>query len=164
MNSEAPVPQPAPILLAFWNTFPATSPAQALRSWNGAHTGPFGGRHGLVNLLNAALKAKVPLTLVDIKTPSSLSALDTLGGGTNLLHTLIRESLLSLPDVLPVESAAAGSLIQPPDWALQHLVSEGRTDRRRLPAPCRTLSLQPPAPAGPACGCPITLSIDLHRI
>ena len=135
VNSQTPNPQPAPVLLAFWNTFPATSPAQALRSWNGSHTGPFGGRHGLLNLLNAAHHSQVPLTLMDIKTPSSLSALDTIGGA-NLLHTLLRENLVWLPDVLPVESAEAGSLIQPPEWALKRLVNEGRTSAAvfQLPA------------------------------
>jgi len=33
----------APLLLEFWDAFPAVTPAQALRRWDGAHTGPPGG-------------------------------------------------------------------------------------------------------------------------
>jgi hypothetical protein len=126
IRSDAPSPIPAPVLLAFWNTFPATSPAQALRSWNGAHTGPFGGRHGLANLLNAALADKIPLTLLDIKTPTSLSALNTVGNGLGLVKSMSTENLLSLPDVLPVEASQSGNLFQPTDWVLQKLVIEER--------------------------------------
>ena len=44
-DGQPPV-QRAPVLMAFWDTFPVTTPAQALRRWNGAHTGPNGDRHG----------------------------------------------------------------------------------------------------------------------
>lgn len=69
-----------PVILAFWNVFTATTPMQALRQWDGAHSGPLGDRHGLKHLLDAALKYEVPLVLLDIKTPASLAALNTVGG------------------------------------------------------------------------------------
>jgi hypothetical protein len=47
-------PAPASLLLAFWDTFRLLHPAQALRRWNGAHTGPLGQRHGLYQLLKAS--------------------------------------------------------------------------------------------------------------
>ena len=147
VRSDAPTPAPATLLLAFWNTFPADNPAQALRFWNGAHTGPFGGRHGLANLLNAAHADKVPLTLVDLKTPTSLSALDTIGRGSDLLHTLVNESLLSLPDVLPVASPQSGSLLKPPEWALQRLLSEGRTTAQAFQLPASPNLYSPLAPS-----------------
>ncbi len=51
----------APLLLAFWDTLPAATPAQALRRWDGAHTGPFGKRHGLFRLLQTSAEAGVPV-------------------------------------------------------------------------------------------------------
>ena len=75
---EGRPPARARTLLAFWNTLPAYSPAQALRRSDGAHTGPLGGRHGLGNLLKAARDYQAPVALLDLKTISSLSALDFL--------------------------------------------------------------------------------------
>src|SRR5574341_1165422 len=73
-------PEIAALLFIFWNTFPAYTPAQSLRRWDGAHTGPLGGRHGLYNLLRAARNYEIPLALLDLKSPASLSALDYVGG------------------------------------------------------------------------------------
>ena len=42
------------LLMAFSDVFDATTPAQTLRRWDGAHTGPYGERHGLHPLLDAA--------------------------------------------------------------------------------------------------------------
>ncbi len=91
-------PPPAFILLAFWNTYPAYTPAQALRRWDGAHTGPAGGRHGLSNLLRLARSHAVPLVLLDLKTPAWLSAMDY-GGDLDLVEDLASSGLLMLPDV-----------------------------------------------------------------
>jgi hypothetical protein len=74
--SDAPQPGRARLLLEFWNTLPADSPAQALRRWDGAHTGPLGQRHGLRPLLLAAEGSQIPLVLLDLTQPSALSALD----------------------------------------------------------------------------------------
>lgn len=72
-------PARAPLLLTFWDALPAATPAQALRRWDGAHTGPYGQRHGLAVLLQAAQQAGgLPLALLDLKTPESLSALNLL--------------------------------------------------------------------------------------
>ena len=73
-NSSAHVS--APLVLAFWNCLPAATPAQALRRWDGAHTGPLGQRHGLNVLLGLAREYRVPLTLLDLRLPESLNALD----------------------------------------------------------------------------------------
>jgi hypothetical protein len=101
------VTRPALLLLEFWDSLPAASPAQALRRWDGAHTGPSGQRHGLAVLLRAAQRWQVPLTLLDLKIPASLQALDLLGG-TPLVQDLERQGLLSLPQVAYGDSASAG--------------------------------------------------------
>ena len=55
VRSDGPPPREyAPLLMAFWDVFPATTPTQALRDWDGAHTGPLGSRHGLKYILAAA--------------------------------------------------------------------------------------------------------------
>jgi len=69
-HSNDTPPKPAQVLLAFWNSLPANTPAQALRRWDGAHTGPLGGRHGLYNLLRSAHSHKIPLALLDLNPPS----------------------------------------------------------------------------------------------
>lgn len=95
---EGQPPRRARTLLAFWNTLPAYSPAQALRRWDGAHTGPLGGRHGLGNLLKSARDYQAPVTLLDLKTISALSALDFLDQ-VQPLKEMADRGLLILPDV-----------------------------------------------------------------
>jgi hypothetical protein len=146
VRSDAASPPPAQILLAFWDTFPAASPAQALRRWNGAHSGPFGGRHGLVNLLSAARAANMPLTLVDLKTPASLSALDTLEGASARLRSMIAENQLALPDVLPVEASQSGSLLRPTDWVIQRLAAEARSSAQVFQLPAEPYLYSPVSP------------------
>lgn len=94
-----PPPAPAPLILAFWNTLPASTPAQALRRWDGAHTGPIGQRHGLSQLTSQASQWNIPIVLLDLRSKQSLLALDYLG---------VDESLKSLSAkgqvILPVIS------------------------------------------------------------
>ena len=97
VQSDALPPGRARLLLEFWDTLPADSPAQALRRWDGAHTGPLGQRHGLRPLLLAAEGSRIPLVLLDLKQPSALSALDALGG-LQLVQSLAEQRLLVLPD------------------------------------------------------------------
>jgi hypothetical protein len=99
LRSDGPPPTPANLLLAFWDVYPAYTPATALRRWDGAHTGPLGGRHGLYNLLRTAQAAGVPLVLLDLKDPASLSALDY-AGGLDLVRQMALSGLLILPDPL----------------------------------------------------------------
>ena len=94
----------APLLLAFWDVFPAATPAQALRRWDGAHTGPLGERHGLKNILDGAGQYNLPVALLDIKNPASLAALDYLGGLPQL-QNLNERGLLILPDVAYADPA-----------------------------------------------------------
>ncbi len=89
-------PAPARYLLAFWNTFPAYTPLTALRRWDGAHTGPLGGRHGLWNLLRTARSAASPLILLDMNYPAALSALE-FAGELELIKELQAERLLNSP-------------------------------------------------------------------
>ena len=100
VRSNAAPPAPARLLLAFWNTYPAYTPATALRRWDGAHTGPQGGRHGLYNLLRTARSADAPLFLLDLKNPASLSSLDFAGFLPQVLE-LAQNRQISLPEALP---------------------------------------------------------------
>ena len=90
-------PAQAPLLLVFWNTLPAASPAQILRRWDGAHTGPYGGRHGLNVLLQAAVSQKVPLVLADLTQPASLTALSAVGGLNQVRQSSLRGDVI-LPE------------------------------------------------------------------
>jgi len=110
--SDASVTNRAPLLMAFSQTFPATTSAQTLRRWDGAHTGPYGERHGLHPLLEAVSANHIPLALLDLKTPAYLSALD-LTGGVDEIRRMWRNRLLILPDVIygePSERPLANSV------------------------------------------------------
>lgn len=105
-SDAAPPTASAPLLLAFTDTFPAASPAQALRRWDGAHTGPNGGRHGLRHLLEAARRNGVPLALLDLQDPVSLAVLDSFGG-LDMIREMTDAGLLILPEVAWAEPAEA---------------------------------------------------------
>lgn len=96
-------PQQAPLLFAFWDTLPAQTPAQLLRRWNGAHTGPYGQRHGLKQLLLASTANRIPIFLLDLKFPQSLSGLNYIEQFSQendlpLLTTLQKKNLIILPE------------------------------------------------------------------
>lgn len=117
-------PYPANLLLAFWNTYPAYTPATALRRWDGAHTGPLGGRHGLHNLLRTAKAAKIPISLLDLNDPLQLSALEY-AGGLELIRSMQSAGLLTSPAPYRAQSASS-----------RYLSSQGiaRRSLERLPA------------------------------
>lgn len=87
----------APLLLTFWDTLPANMPAQLLRRWDGAHTGPFGERHGLSRLLAAAERNQIPMSLLDLKEPGALVGLSMLNQLERVLQ-LEQQGLLYLPE------------------------------------------------------------------
>lgn len=118
LRSGGRPPQAVQTLIAFWDALPAYSPRETLRRWDGAHTGPLGGRHGLYNLLRMVRASSVPVFLLDLKTPASLAALEY-AGGMELAAELAASGLLGLPESLPalldssgqpVFSRSAGSL------------------------------------------------------
>lgn len=94
---DNPTPPKAPLLLAFWDTLPANTPAQLLQRWDGAHTGPYGSRHGLKHLLAAVEEYGVPVTLLDLKNPDTLSGLDMIGQ-VDHIQQLEEQGLLILPE------------------------------------------------------------------
>lgn len=136
-------PHQAEALLAFWNTFPALTPAQALRRWDGAHTGPKGNRHGLYNLLSKADSHAIPLFLLDLKYPSSLSALDYVGG-MDLVRDMLDKKLVMLPDPQPILSYSNPVLL--PNEILDQEISFIRTNETafKLPASKASFSLTAP--------------------
>lgn len=98
LTLNGPVPTgSAPLLLTFYDTFTARLPAEALRHWDGAHSGPRGERHGLKHLLDAVEEYQIPVVLLDLKKPESLSALDAMGLLPRIKQ-LEEEGLLILPD------------------------------------------------------------------
>ena len=99
-RTDATAPSPARIIFTFWDCFPAYNPASTLRRWDGAHTGPFGGRHGLYNLLRTARSHQIPLFLLDLRSPYSLSALEYFGG-MGLIRELITSGLITLAQSMP---------------------------------------------------------------
>jgi hypothetical protein len=103
IRSDGPAPSArAPMALALWNTYPAVTPAQALRRWDGAHTGPLGGRDGLRYVLDASAKYHIPVALLDLKKPDSLAALNYM----EMLwqpQSMSNNGLLILPDVAYAE-------------------------------------------------------------
>ena len=103
-SDAQPPSRRAPLALVFWNVFPAATPAQALRRWDGAHTGPNGGRHGLKFILENASQYGIPVALLDLKIPASLAALSFLGL-TPQIRSLSDRGLLILPDVAYGEPA-----------------------------------------------------------
>ncbi len=99
VRSDAlPPTQRAPLVLAFWDVFPASTPAQALRLLDGAHTGPLGERHGLKHVLDAAGQYDIPVALLDLTTPASLAALNYMGILPQI-RNLDSRNLLILPEV-----------------------------------------------------------------
>ncbi len=146
-GQEDPDPGRAPVLLAFWNTFPAYSPAQALRRWDGAHTGPFGERHGLSQVIASAGAYKVPVTLLDLKSPLFLSALDFMGK-IPAIRSLSETGLLTLPDVIPLpHTAAAGGLpFVPPPYALVQGAAMSQEAAAAFGLPTNPLLYAPLAP------------------
>jgi hypothetical protein len=95
---DALSPARTKILFAFWNTFSATSPAQTLRSWAGAHAGPMSSRHGLKYLLDAAAQTKSTVVLFDLLTPDILSALDYLNALPRI-RKMAAQGILALPSI-----------------------------------------------------------------
>ena len=96
VNIFQPAQLPIKITLMAFNTHPGYKPSQILRFWNGAHTGPNGQRHGLKFLLDAAEAAQIPVTLLDMNTPSGLAALEFLDVSEKI-KDLQTSSLLFLP-------------------------------------------------------------------
>jgi hypothetical protein len=115
-RSDALPPAQAPLVLAFWNTFPAYTPAQSLRRWDGAHTGPYGERHGLSILLNNVGKSGVPIVLLDLRNPAALSALDYTGALPQI-QQLVDQGLLVLPDSIPGSPSYPVFPAGLPDWS-----------------------------------------------
>lgn len=104
-----PALQPLSLRFVFYNIIqPAATPARTLRRWDGAHTGPRGERHGLHGLLETAEKHNVPLTLLGLKTPDALSAMDA-AGGLGQLRRMEQAGLLNMPLALPGGSNSPGS-------------------------------------------------------
>jgi hypothetical protein len=94
----SPPPPKTNYILALWDTMPAYTPAQALRSWFGAHSGPQTTRHGLYFFLKALSENDSHVFLLDLKTPEALSALDYIDD-TNMIQQMADKNLITLPQV-----------------------------------------------------------------
>lgn len=98
--SDATENRRADLLLTFWNSFASTTPAEALRSWDGAHSGPAGERFGLRHLLQAVDDFSTPIALLDVNSPENLTGLEFLGN-LEYIQQLQERGLLTLPQTLP---------------------------------------------------------------
>jgi hypothetical protein len=128
VSSQNPPPPPANAILGFWHTFQSATPAQALRSWNGAHAGPLSSRYGLRHLFNALSTYHVPAFIFDLKTPANLSALDYLGV-LEQVQEWTKQGILTLPDVYPleIENASANPLpYWPPEWVINKIATDNQ--------------------------------------
>jgi hypothetical protein len=88
VESGAPPPTPVPVALAFWDVFQASTPSQALRSWDGAHTGPNSSRHGLRHLFLALEQYHLPVFVSGLHNKSVYPALEYLGVTGQVLSLL----------------------------------------------------------------------------
>ena len=93
IRSDAPTPPPLTVLLAFWDGFQSVTPAQALRSWDGAHTGSDSGRHGLRHLIDGVEKYHLPVLISGMDTQEASSAMDYMGIDERV-GLLVRSGLL----------------------------------------------------------------------
>ena len=106
---------PANVVIGFWNTLPAASPSQLLRRWDGAHTGPFGQRHGLSQVITQSSLTRIPVVLLDLAQPASLSGLDLLQE-TGTIKTGLSSGLLVLP--APSDTPASSKAEISTNWAV----------------------------------------------
>src|SRR4030043_461676 len=93
---DGPPPSRAKVLFMFWNTFYSSTPAEALRSWAGAHSGPMSSRHGLKYLIDFADVTNYPIYLFDIKKPEAISALDYFDVETRI-ENLVKQGKIVFP-------------------------------------------------------------------
>ena len=135
-------PGKANLLIAFWNSFPAYTPAQALRRWDGAHTGPYGEHHGLHVLLQNVRRYQIPIALLDLKNPASLSAVE-LVGGIPVLQNLVERDLLILPDVVTGSPSFSIFPDMLPNWAVHQAIQDSRNVAQHFGLPASRILYTP---------------------
>lgn len=106
------------MIFSFWDTFEYDTPAQALRSWDGAHTGPFSSRHGLVSLVESIERTGIPVFLFDISKPITWSIFDYLGIAERLQALIDQGKVIVVdqdnnlsPDLSTLDSETANSFV-----------------------------------------------------
>jgi hypothetical protein len=112
-QQAGPPPARAPVLLAFWDLFKASTPSQALQQWDGAHSGPASERHGLKHLLRAVENYGTPVALLDLKRPAALSALDYMDALADI-QRLEESNLIFLPDYVSALTPPSEHPFPPP--------------------------------------------------
>ncbi len=116
---SAPI-RPGKALFYFYQTFAGRTPAQALKHWDGAHTGPDSARHGLSHLLEAVSRSRIPVILGDLATPQNLGALEYLGQ-LEQVKDLQAKGLLVLPDVSTISLSPQPLFVLPGEIYAQQL-------------------------------------------
>ena len=110
-TAERTSPNPSPLLISFWDVLKSDTPAQLLRTWNGAHSGPYGTRHGLFHLFTAVEKYSIPVVLLDLKEPGHFPAfeyLDTM----DVLRKMESDGLLVLPELAYGQDKALDEVLE----------------------------------------------------
>lgn len=132
--SNSPPPAPVPVLFAFRNTMNASTPAQAVRAWDGAHSGPSYDRHGLKHLIQAASEWNIPIALLDLAEPRALAALEYVGAFRTITEAA-ELGIVSLPQTLGIPAESGYHLIQPDAWALQKAFQVSKDTRTKYNLP-----------------------------
>jgi hypothetical protein len=111
-------PSRGKVILSFWDTFKDDTPAQALRSWDGAHTGPFSSRHGLISLVESIERTGIPVFLSDISKPKTWSIFDYLGTAERLQALIDQGKVVVVdqgrnlsPDLSTLDDETANSFV-----------------------------------------------------
>lgn len=103
IQSGSPPPLPIPIMILFWDALGGSTPAQALRSWDGAHTGPDRSRHGFRHLAEAVNEYNVPVFIIYDDQDITLSSLEYLGK-SKFVFVLLKDYLFFIDNLNIVNS------------------------------------------------------------
>ncbi|PWB52975.1 MAG: hypothetical protein C3F13_10150 [Anaerolineales bacterium] len=95
-NIDTLPPPKSKVLLVFWNTFSSVTPAQALRSWAGAHSGLMSSRHGMKYLLDDVARTYSPVFFYDFLSRENISALDYMGNDDEVTLLVSRNIINSI--------------------------------------------------------------------
>ncbi len=99
ISLDSSPPAQTRIQFVFWNTLETSTPAEVMRSWAGAHSGPMSSRHGLMYLLEAISKFEYPVLILDLCKPENASVIDYLGAKDKIKTLNARNILLLCDDV-----------------------------------------------------------------
>jgi hypothetical protein len=127
INLNGIPPLPIKLSFIFWNAFDGSTPATALRSWDGAHTGPQSSRHGLRYLLKYSSVWNTPITICDFQSKIIWSALEYMEIESEI-YRQINDGILNLSYCINsndyAQSASILTINTNPSGVYQSILSE----------------------------------------